>query len=55
MIIFVKLKVKDEGFYEKFYISHSGDFNLQGTEVANPENGIFIKVQGAKAVKVLVK
>lgn len=27
-------------------------FNLQGVRVANPENGMFIKVQGEKAVKV---
>ncbi len=27
-------------------------FNLQGVKVANPENGIFIKKQGSKAVKV---
>lgn len=27
-------------------------FNLQGVEVANPENGIFIRVQGNKAAKV---
>ncbi len=30
-------------------------FNLQGVEVANPENGVFIRVQGNKASKVLVK
>ena len=30
-------------------------YNLQGVKVANPENGIFIKVQGNKASKVLVK
>lgn len=30
-------------------------FNLQGVEVANPENGIFIKVQGNKVSKVFVK
>ena len=28
---------------------------LQGVEVANPENGVFIKVQGSKASKVIVK
>ena len=30
-------------------------YNLQGVKVANPENGVFIKVQGNKASKVLVK
>lgn len=30
-------------------------YNLQGAHVANPENGIFIKRQGNKTVKVLVK
>lgn len=30
-------------------------YNLQGVKVANPENGIYIKVQGNKASKVLVK
>lgn len=30
-------------------------YNLQGVRVANPENGIFIKRQGNKATKVLVK
>ena len=30
-------------------------YNLQGVEVANPENGVFIKVQGGKTSKVLVK
>ena len=30
-------------------------YNLQGVKVANPSNGIFIKVQGHKASKVLVK
>lgn len=30
-------------------------YNLQGVEVANPENGLFIKVQGKKTSKVLVK
>ena len=29
-------------------------YNLQGVKVANPENGVFIKVQGNKASKVLV-
>ena len=28
-------------------------FNLQGTRVANPENGIFVKVSGGKAVKIV--
>lgn len=30
-------------------------YNLQGVRVANPENGIFIRRQGSKATKVLVK
>ena len=30
-------------------------FNLQGVQVANPENGLFIVVKGDKASKVLVK
>lgn len=30
-------------------------FNLQGVQVANPENGIFIKVQGNKVSKVFIK
>ena len=29
-------------------------YNLQGVKVANPENGIFIKKQGAKATKVVM-
>ena len=30
-------------------------YNLQGVKVANPENGLYIKKQGSKASKVLVK
>lgn len=30
-------------------------FNLQGVKVANPENGLYIKVQGKKATKVIIK
>lgn len=30
-------------------------YNLQGVRVANPSNGIFIKVKGSKSAKVLVK
>lgn len=30
-------------------------FNLQGVQVANPENGLYIAVKGNKATKVLVK
>lgn len=30
-------------------------YNLQGVRVANPENGLYIKVVGEKATKVLVK
>ena len=29
-------------------------YNLQGVKVANPENGVFIKVQGGKATKVML-
>lgn len=29
-------------------------YNLQGVKVANPENGIFVKKQGAKATKVVL-
>ena len=29
-------------------------YNLQGVKVANPENGVFIKVQGSKATKVIL-
>ena len=28
-------------------------YNLNGVQVANPENGLFIKVQGGKATKVI--
>lgn len=30
-------------------------YNLQGVKIANPQNGIFIKVQGGKASKVNIK
>ena len=30
-------------------------YNLQGVKVENPSNGIYIKVQGSKASKVLIK
>ena len=30
-------------------------FNLQGVQVANPENGIYVKVVDGKATKVVVK
>lgn len=30
-------------------------YNLQGVRVANPENGLYIRVQGNKATKILVK
>lgn len=30
-------------------------YNLNGVRVANPENGLYIKSQGGKAIKVLVK
>ena len=29
-------------------------YNLQGVKVANPENGLFIKKQGAKTTKVVL-
>ncbi len=29
-------------------------YNLQGVKVANPQNGVFIKVQGGKATKVIM-
>lgn len=29
-------------------------YNLQGVKVANPQNGVFIKVQGSKATKVVM-
>ena len=30
-------------------------YNLQGTKVANPSNGIFIMVKGGKSKKVFIK
>lgn len=30
-------------------------YNLQGAEVANPENGLYIRVKGNKAAKVIIK
>lgn len=30
-------------------------YNLQGVKVANPENGLYIRVQGKKATKVLIR
>lgn len=30
-------------------------YNLQGVKVANPENGIFIRRQGTKVEKIMVK
>lgn len=44
----VETIVADENAPVKYY-------NLQGVEVANPQNGLFIRVQGKKATKVLVK
>ncbi len=29
-------------------------FNLQGVEVTNPTNGLYIRVQGKKATKVIL-
>ena len=34
---------------------HAKYFNLQGAEVANPQNGLYIKIVGEKVSKVLVK
>ena len=30
-------------------------FNMQGVRVANPENGMFIRIQNGKAQKVVIK
>jgi hypothetical protein len=30
-------------------------YNLQGQRVANPENGLFIRVQGSKVEKVAIR
>ena len=30
-------------------------YNMQGVRVANPANGLYIRVQGKKATKVLVR
>ena len=30
-------------------------YNLQGVEVANPGNGLYIRVKGNKAAKVIIK
>lgn len=30
-------------------------YNLQGVRVANPENGLYIRRQGSKVTKVLIK
>ena len=41
---------------EKVTITEQGEvvyYNLQGIKVANPENGVFIRVQGGKASKVI--
>ena len=61
----------DKVTLKKAYIMHKGSggiaditvdenapvefFNLQGVRVANPENGLYIRRQGNKATKVLVK
>ena len=40
---------------ENIIIENQGNveyYNLQGVKVANPENGVFIRVQGGKATKV---
>lgn len=44
----VETIVSDENAPVKYY-------NLQGVEVANPQGGLFIRVQGKTATKVLVK
>ena len=41
---------------ENIIIENQGNveyYNLQGVKVANPENGVFIRVQGGKATKVV--
>lgn len=44
---FAELEAEDAG--EAVY------YNLQGVKVAEPENGLYIKVQGKKATKVMVR
>ena len=42
---------------ENIIIENQGNveyYNLQGVKVANPENGVFIRVQGGKATKVIL-
>ena len=42
---------------ENIIIENQGNveyYNLQGVKVANPENGVFIRVQGGKASKVIL-
>ncbi len=44
------------GGVENIIMTEQGDvvyYNLQGVKVANPENGVFIRVQGGKASKVI--
>ena len=48
------LEIKTTGI-ENIEINENGSvvyYNLQGVKVANPENGVFIRVQGGKASKV---
>ena len=60
--------VAEDGFNDKFqdgggvegveideFEGEAEYLNLQGVKVANPENGLYIKKQGNKASKVLVK
>ncbi len=42
------ISINENNFPIKYY-------NLQGTEITNPSNGIFIKVQGNSAHKILIK
>ena len=41
---------------ENIIVTEQGEveyYNLQGVKVANPSNGVFIRVQGGKATKVV--
>lgn len=52
-------QIVDSAFVEKIEENVTEEapvfFNLQGQQVSNPSNGIFIKKQGNKATKVLIK
>lgn len=56
----VSLKEGDKTGIEEIEVAETDDasaryFNLQGVEIANPENGIYIRVSGNKADKVIIK